>query len=175
MRVELLIYKIVSFFKNKAINILDIGTGSGCILLSILKELNSSRGVGIDISTKAIQMAKINSKKLNLANRSNFKVYDLSNNRDVPYLFYDTDSDGLGDAAVTWDGCSAEVPDGFVADNTDKDDNCFSNDIDGCGVCNGDGSTCTGCIDPDAFNYDCYYGEIPPCNNNLIIDDGSCI
>ena len=37
---ELLIYKIVNFFKNKKINILDIGTGSGCILLSILKELN---------------------------------------------------------------------------------------------------------------------------------------
>ena len=74
---ELLIYKIVSFFKNKAINILDIGTGSGCILLSILKELNFSRGVGIDISAKAIRIAKINSKKLNLANRSNFKVFDL--------------------------------------------------------------------------------------------------
>jgi len=75
---ELLIYKIISFFKNKTINILDIGTGSGCILLSILKELNSSRGTGIDISPKAIRMAKINSKNLNLINRSNFKVFDLS-------------------------------------------------------------------------------------------------
>ena len=75
---ELLIYKIISFFKNKTINILDIGTGSGCILLSILKELNSSRGTGIDISPKAIRMAKINSKNLNLINRSNFKVFGLS-------------------------------------------------------------------------------------------------
>ena len=75
---ELLIYKIISFFKNKTINILDIGTGSGCILLSILKELNFSRGTGIDISPKAIRMAKINSKNLNLINRSNFKVFDLS-------------------------------------------------------------------------------------------------
>ena len=75
---ELLIYKIISFFKNKTINILDIGTGSGCILLSILKELNSSRGIGIDISAKAIQIAKINSKNLNLINRSKFKVFDLS-------------------------------------------------------------------------------------------------
>jgi release factor glutamine methyltransferase len=75
---ELLIYKIINFFKNKAINILDIGTGSGCILLSILKELDSSRGTGIDISAKAIRMAKINSKNLNLINRSNFKVFDLS-------------------------------------------------------------------------------------------------
>ena len=40
---ELLIYKVVNFFKNKRINILDFGTGSGCILLAILKELNLSR------------------------------------------------------------------------------------------------------------------------------------
>ena len=37
---ELLIYKVVNFFKNKKINILDIGTGTGCIILSILKELS---------------------------------------------------------------------------------------------------------------------------------------
>ena len=75
---ELLIYKIINFFKNKKINILDIGTGSGCILLSILKELNFSRGIGIDISAKAIQMAKVNSKNLNLFYRSKFKVIDLN-------------------------------------------------------------------------------------------------
>jgi len=75
---ELLIYKTINFFKNKSINILDIGTGSGCILLSILKELDLSRGTGIDISKKAIQIAQINSKKLNLANRSKFKVFDLN-------------------------------------------------------------------------------------------------
>ena len=75
---ELLIYKVVRFFKGKEINILDIGTGSGCILLSILKELNYSRGVGIDISKQAIQTAKVNSKKLNLLNRAKFKVFDIN-------------------------------------------------------------------------------------------------
>ena len=75
---ELLIYKILRFFKNKKINILDIGTGSGCILLSILKELTNSRGTGIDVSSRAIQTAKRNSKKLNLSNRSKFKVFELS-------------------------------------------------------------------------------------------------
>ena len=75
---ELLIYKVLSFFKNKKINILDIGTGSGCILLSILKELNFSRGIGIDVSTKAIQMAKTNSKELHLSYRSKFKVFDIN-------------------------------------------------------------------------------------------------
>ena len=75
---ELLIYKIVKNYKNKSINILDIGTGSGCILLSLLKELKTSRGIGIDISSRAIEMAKINSMKLNLVNRSKFKNFDLS-------------------------------------------------------------------------------------------------
>ena len=75
---ELLIYKVINFFKNKRINILDLGTGSGCILLSILKELSFSRGTGIDISSKAIETAKINSKNLNLFNRTKFKVFDLN-------------------------------------------------------------------------------------------------
>ena len=76
---ELLIYKTIDFFKNKKINILDIGTGSGCILLSVLKELTYSQGVGIDISPKAIQIAKMNSKRLNLSHRSKFKVFGLNN------------------------------------------------------------------------------------------------
>jgi len=75
---ELLIYKVVDFFKNERINVLDIGTGSGCILLSILKELDLSRGVGIDISTKAIKTAQINSQNLNLFHQSKFKVFDIS-------------------------------------------------------------------------------------------------
>ena len=75
---EPLIYKIINFFKFKKINILDIGTGSGCILLSILKELILSRGIGIDISAKAIQIAKANSSKLNLFYRSKFKVINLN-------------------------------------------------------------------------------------------------
>ena len=75
---ELLIYKVINFFKNKRINILDIGTGTGCILLSILKELSFSRGTGIDIVAKAIKTAKLNSKNLNLLNRSKFKICDLN-------------------------------------------------------------------------------------------------
>jgi len=74
---ELLIYKAIDFFKNKRINILDIGTGSGCILLSILKELVHSRGVGIDVSAKAIKTAQFNSCNLNLLHRSKFKVFDV--------------------------------------------------------------------------------------------------
>ena len=75
---ELLIYKLVHYFKNKKINILDIGTGSGCILLTILKELPFSKGFGIDISPKAIQIAKKNAKKFNLINRVKLKVFDIN-------------------------------------------------------------------------------------------------
>ena len=47
-------------------------------MLSVLKELSLSRGIGIDISAKAIEMAKINSSKLNLSSRTKFKVIDLN-------------------------------------------------------------------------------------------------
>ena len=77
---EILIYKIIKYFNNKRVNILDIGTGSGCILLSILKELTLSRGIGIDVSAQAIQIAKINSSNLNLNNRSKFKICDINKN-----------------------------------------------------------------------------------------------
>ena len=75
---ELLIYKVINFFKNKRINILDIGTGSGCLLLSVLKELSLARGIGIDISSKAIKIAEINSRNLNLINKAKFRVCDLN-------------------------------------------------------------------------------------------------
>ena len=76
---ELLVNKVVELFKHKRINILDIGTGCGCILLSILKELNLSKGIGIDISMKAVELAKKNSKKLKLLNKVSFKVCDINN------------------------------------------------------------------------------------------------
>ena len=84
---ELLVEKLVNIFRNKRINILDVGTGSGCIIISLLSELQSSKGTGIDISNKAIKVAIKNSKKHNstekikFINRSfqdiNFKKFDL--------------------------------------------------------------------------------------------------
>jgi len=74
---ELMIYKLVSYFKEKSINIMDVGTGSGCIILSLLSELKFAKGVGIDISKKTIEMAKFNAKKMNLADRSQFKVLNI--------------------------------------------------------------------------------------------------
>lgn len=60
--------------KNEVKNILDLGTGSGCILLSILKENRMINGLGIDLSKEAISIAKQNSKKLNLEIQSSFLV-----------------------------------------------------------------------------------------------------
>jgi len=74
---ELLIYKIINFYKKKKINILDIGTGSGCILITLLKKLEKARGIGIDISSKAIKTAKINASNFELKNRADFKVFDI--------------------------------------------------------------------------------------------------
>ena len=65
---ELMVDRIIKIYKNQKISILDIGTGSGCILISLLSELISSRGVGIDISKEAIFLAKKNAKKHNIRN-----------------------------------------------------------------------------------------------------------
>ncbi|MDA9654536.1 peptide chain release factor N(5)-glutamine methyltransferase [Candidatus Pelagibacter sp.] len=58
--------------KDVQLQVLDIGTGSGCILLSILKERSNFYGTGIDISKKSINVSKFNAKQLNLTNRVKF-------------------------------------------------------------------------------------------------------
>lgn len=71
-----LIVEIANNFikKNKVKNILDLGTGSGCILLSVLKENKMINGLGIDLSKEAINIALKNSKKLQLDKQSNFLI-----------------------------------------------------------------------------------------------------
>jgi len=85
---ELIIEQVLKIYsKESRLQVLDIGTGSGCILLSILKERLNFYGTGIDISKKSINVSKYNAKQLNLMNRvkffnssvDNFKIgkYDL--------------------------------------------------------------------------------------------------
>ncbi len=71
-----LIVEIANNFikKNGVKNILDLGTGSGCILLSVLKENKMINGLGIDLSKEAINIAQKNSKKLQLDKQSNFLI-----------------------------------------------------------------------------------------------------
>ena len=69
---ELLVDKLIRIYKGKKINILDIGTGSGCIILSLLNNLKQSYGIGIDISKKALLVAKKNAIKHRLLNNVKF-------------------------------------------------------------------------------------------------------
>ena len=85
---ELIIEQVLKIYSKEAqLQVLDIGTGSGCILLSILKERPNFYGTGIDISKKSINVSKFNAKQLNLMNKvkffhssvDNFKIgkYDI--------------------------------------------------------------------------------------------------
>ncbi len=66
---EIIIERTLEVFsKNQEFNFLDIGTGSGCILLSIAKEFPKSRGIGIDISEKAVAVALKNKSDLRVQN-----------------------------------------------------------------------------------------------------------
>jgi release factor glutamine methyltransferase len=70
---ELIIEQVLKIYsKDDHLQVLDIGTGSGCILLSILKERCNFYGTGIDISKKSINVSKFNAKQLNLTNRVKF-------------------------------------------------------------------------------------------------------
>jgi release factor glutamine methyltransferase len=73
--IDLILSKISN--KNNYLNILDIGTGSGCILISLLKELAKAKGIGVDKSTKAIAIAKKNSISQQVDNRASFKNVNL--------------------------------------------------------------------------------------------------
>ena len=73
---ELLIDKLLKIFKDKKISILDIGTGSGCIIVSLLSTLKQSFGTGVDNSKKAILIAKKNVTRHKLDNR--IKLFNKS-------------------------------------------------------------------------------------------------
>ena len=76
---ELLVDKILKIYQEKQISILDIGTGSGCIVISLLSSLKTSNGVGIDISKNAILMAKKNALKHKLSRRVKFLNKSINN------------------------------------------------------------------------------------------------
>ena len=75
---ETLVEETLKLFNvNSKLNMLDIGTGSGCILISILKERRNFFGTGIDISKKAINVARFNAKMHQLSNRVKFYNSDV--------------------------------------------------------------------------------------------------
>ena len=79
---ELLVEDLIKIYKNKKISLLDVGTGSGCIIISLLSELSNSKGVGIDISSRALKIAKQNAllhkveNKIKFYNKSIIKLFN---------------------------------------------------------------------------------------------------
>ncbi len=77
---ELIIEQVLSIYKNKSsVNFLEVGIGSGCIILSILKEKKFFLGKGLDISNDCIEICKKNANKLNLENRLKLFKSDIDN------------------------------------------------------------------------------------------------
>ena len=77
---EVIIDQVLKLTVNKTkLNILDIGVGSGCILLSILKEKREFLGTGVDISKRCIEISYLNSRNMNLKNRVKFFKTDIDN------------------------------------------------------------------------------------------------
>jgi release factor glutamine methyltransferase len=75
---ELLVEEAAKFiFKKKSAQVLDIGTGSGCIAISLLLRFPDAKVVGIDISKEALEVAKRNGNELNA--QVQFKHCDILN------------------------------------------------------------------------------------------------
>jgi release factor glutamine methyltransferase len=71
---ESLIDAALEYFSNKdqKIKILDLGTGTGCLLLTLLKLYDNASGIGIDISENALKIARENAKNLDVDQRVSF-------------------------------------------------------------------------------------------------------
>ena len=76
--------------KVRKISVLDLGTGSGCLLLALLSELPNAKGLGIDISPAALDVAKGNARHLGMEDRACFQVSD-----------WDEDVDGLFNLVIS--------------------------------------------------------------------------
>ena len=75
---ELIVEECLKYLpNNKSKKILDIGTGSGCIIISILKERSKCTATALDLSNKALNVAKSNAKLHQLENKINFINIDI--------------------------------------------------------------------------------------------------
>ena len=83
---ELIIEETLNYLgNNNSKKILDIGTGSGCIIISILKERPNCTATAIDISLKALNVAKSNAKLHQLENKINFINIDIDKYKSCNY------------------------------------------------------------------------------------------
>jgi len=65
-----------SIDRTKPLSVLDLGTGSGCLLLALLSELPEARGIGVDLSQAALALAAANAESLGLSSRAQFRLGD---------------------------------------------------------------------------------------------------
>lgn len=71
---------IVEALKAPFDRVLDLGTGTGCILLTLLAENKTATGLGVDASADALQVATQNANQLNLTDRAEFQKSDWFSN-----------------------------------------------------------------------------------------------
>ena len=64
--------EVNKFINKEKINILELGVGSGCILLSLLNEINGSIGIGIDIDIEALKVAQLNALNMKISEKVSF-------------------------------------------------------------------------------------------------------
>lgn len=83
---EVLVSSIIDYIKPEHQLIVDVGTGTGCIPISVLLERQHLKGVAIDISTKALEVAKKNGSKHQLEDRLTFCESNLFSNLDDSYF-----------------------------------------------------------------------------------------
>jgi len=114
---ETLIQAVLDRIPNREapVRLLDFGTGTGCILLTLLSELSKAKGIGVDQSVAALDVAKANARSLGLDTRAVFMPgnwgADLHGSFDVivsnpPYI-PEAEVDGLEPEVARWEPRSA--------------------------------------------------------------------
>ena len=85
---EIIVEEVLKFLSPQSSKrLLDVGTGSGCLILSIIKERPKSYGTAIDVSKKALNVAKFNAKMHHLQNKIKFINIDVDKYEDNKYDF----------------------------------------------------------------------------------------
>ena len=85
---ELIVEEVLKNIKNTSSrSLLEIGTGSGCIIISVIKERLNCKATAIDVCKKALNIAKFNAKIHHLRNKVNFININIDKIRDNKYDF----------------------------------------------------------------------------------------
>jgi release factor glutamine methyltransferase len=95
--------------RQAKLRVLDLGTGSGCILLALLSELGNATGLGVDASAAALETACSNAARLGLAGRAQFREGDWGRGLSGPFDLIVSNPPYV--VAPDWQGLQPEVRD----------------------------------------------------------------